>query len=263
MNQKYNPEAGTAKFLFLLMVIIILSSCSYNQRKNNSFSIRGQFKNASGIKILLQELDLQDVKTLDSTSFDPQGKFGFTYEPADQGFYLLKLSDGRIITLLLDKGENLTLAGDIKRFPQEYSLTGSKGSELLKDFYDHTRRNRDEGDSLTDVLRNHQYAPDYYKLTLSFDTLFLNIWEDQKKFEKNFIDKNINSLSSLLVLNYAFGPRPVLSEDEDFSYYLKVDSSLMNFFPLNKHVIYHHKRIVEYQRQKQAKNLKTDKLQRK
>lgn len=263
MNQKINSEARTAKLLFLFLVIFILSSCSYNQRNNTFFTISGQFKNASGKKIVLQELDLQDVKTLDSASFDPQGKFGFTYKLADQGFYLLKLPDGRFITLLLNKGENLTISGNIKRFPQEYSLTGSKGSELLKYFYDHTSRNKEKGDSLTDILHNHQYSPDYYQLTLSFDSLFLNIWEDQKKFEKNFIDKNIKSLSSLLVLNYAFGPRPVLSEDEDFSYYSKVDSSLMKVFPLNKHVIYHHKRIAEYQRQKETENLETDKRQRK
>ena len=113
-----------------------------------------------------------------------------------------------------------------------------------------------------DVLHTHQYSSDYYKITISFDTLFQDIWQDQRKFEKNFIDNNISSLSSLVVLNYAFGPRPVLSEDEDFGYYLKVDSSLMKSFPLNKHVIYHHKRI-EYQLLKEAKNLDTDKMHRK
>lgn len=249
-------------FPFLFMGMFIFSSCSNNQRNHTSFTIQGQFKNASGSKILLQELDLQDVKTLDSTYFDPQGKFIFSHEPADQGFYLLKLTDGRFITLLLNKGENLTISCDMNRFPREYSLTGSNGSGLLKDFYDHTSRNKEKGDSLTAILHNHQYSSDYYQLTLSFDSLFLNIWKDQKKFEKNFIDKNIKSLSSLLVLNYAFGPRPVLSEDKDFGYYLKVDSSLMKAFPLNKHVVYHHKRI-EYQRQQEAKNLETDKRKRK
>ena len=108
-----------------------------------------------------------------------------------------------------------------------------------------------------DVLHTHQYASDYYKITISFDTLFQGTWQDQRKFEKDFIDKNTSSLSSLLVLNYAFGPRPVLSKDEDFSYYLKVDNSMMRLFPTNKHVIYHHKRITEYQRQKNNKNLET------
>jgi hypothetical protein len=263
MNKKYYLEEGIPNCLYLMMFMFILVSCANNEKKDSFFTINGQFNNSSGNKILLQELDLQDIKTVDSAWFDPQGKFRLTYELADQGFYLLKLPDGRFITLLLNRGENLTISGDIKRFPREYSLTGSNGSRLLKEFYDHTGRNKDKGDSLMDVLRTHQYSDDYFQLTLSFDTLFQNIWQDQKKFEKNFIDRNINSLSSLLVLNYSFGPRPVLSEDEDFSYYFKVDSSLMKAFPLNKHVIYHHKRIAEYQRQKEANALESEKLQHK
>jgi len=153
------------------------------------------------------------------------------------------------------------IKGDLKSFPRNYEVTGSQGSGLLKQFYDHTNRNKEKGDSLMDILHTHQYASDYYKITISFDTLFQEIWQDQRKFEKNFIDKNISSLSSLLVLNYAFGPRPVLSKDEDFSYYLKVDSSMMRSFPANKHVIYHHKRITEYKRQKNIKNPEQDKIQ--
>jgi hypothetical protein len=128
----------------------------------------------------------------------------------------------------------------------------------LKEFYDHTARNKEKGDSLLAILHTHQYSSDYYQLTISYDTLFQTIWHGQQNYEKNFIDKNIHSLSSLLVLNYAFGPRPVLSVEDDFRYYLKVDSCMMKSFPLNKHVIYHHKRITEYQRQKEIKNLEIE-----
>ena len=100
-------------------------------------------------------------------------------------------------------------------------------------------------DSLTDLLHKHQYDDDYYQLTLAFDDIFGKIWEDQKTYERNFIDQHPGSLATLLVLNYAFGPRPVLSEEDDWAYYKKVDSTLMKKFPTNKHVLYHHKRIVK------------------
>jgi hypothetical protein len=247
-------------FVFILSAIFVFSSCSTHNKQGSSFIIIGQIKYTSGMKIFLQELDLQDIKSLDSVTISPQGKFSFAYSPADQGFYLLKLQDGRVVTLLLKKGENIMIKGDLKTFPRNYEVTGSKGSGLLKQFYDHTNRNKEKGDSLMDILHTHQYASDYYKITISFDTLFQDIWQDQRKFEKNFIDKNISSLSSLLVLNYAFGPRPVLSKDDDYSYYQKVDSSMMRSFPANKHVIYHHKRIAEYQRLKGIKNLGSDKM---
>lgn len=246
--------------LYLMIAICILISCKNKEYKESSFTINGQIKYTSGMKIILQELDLQDTKNLDSVIIDQKGKFSFAYHPSDQGFYILKLQDGRFITLLLNKGENVMLTGDLKKFPKDYTLTGSKGSLLLKEFYDHTAKNRKKGDSLMEVLHTHQYSSDYYKISMSFDVLFQDIWQDQRKFEKAFIDRNPASLSCLIVLNYAFGPRPVLSEDEDFSYYLKVDNNLMKSFPKNKHVVYHHKRITEYQRQKTIKNFESDKM---
>jgi hypothetical protein len=251
-------KAFTIQF-FCFIIILFILSCSNKGRKETSVIISGQIKYTTGMKIYLQEIDLQDIKTLDSAVISPQGKFSLSYNASDQGFYLLKLQDGKFITLHLNKGEKLTITGDLKTFPRYYAITGSKGSVLLKEFYDHTARNKEKGDSLMAILHTHQYASDYYQLTISFDNLFQDIWHDQRNYEKSFIDKNLNSLSTLIVLNYAFGPRPVLSEEEDFDYYLKVDSAMMKLFPANKHVIYHHKRIAEFQRQKQVKAIESEK----
>jgi hypothetical protein len=60
-----------------------------------------------------------------------------------------------------------------------------------------------------------------------------------------FIDNHPASLASLIVLNYAFGMSPVLSPDEDSAYYQKLDSTLSRQFPGNKHVKFHHRRIME------------------
>jgi hypothetical protein len=259
MYENKHFYAVISKCLFAIVILFLLA-CSNNGIKESSVTISGQLKYTSGMKIYFQELDLQDVKTLDSAIIDLQGKFRFICNSSDEGFYILKLQDGRFVTLLLKRGENVFIKGDLKRFPGIYEVSGSTGSGLLKEFYDHTTRNKRKGDSLMDILHTHQYASDYYKITIAFDTLFQDIWHDQRKFEMNFIDKNIGSLSSLLVLNYAFGPRPVLSEDIDFNYYLKVDNSMMKLFPRNKHVIYHHKRIAEYQRQLQVRKMEADKL---
>jgi len=41
---------------------------------------------------------------------------------------------------------------------------------------------------------------------------------------------------------------PVLSPEEDFKYYQKLDSALVQVFPENKHVKFHHQRVLEYKR---------------
>ena len=63
-----------------------------------------------------------------------------------------------------------------------------------------------------------------------------------------FINKNSNSLASLIVLNYSFGMNPVLSPEKDFAYYQKLESTLFRKFPENKHVKFHHQRVLELQR---------------
>ena len=88
---------------------------------------------------------------------------------------------------------------------------------------------------------------------LQFDTLFRQIWEEQRAYEIKFLEEHPGSLTSLIVVNYSFGVRPVLSMDEDLAWYRKVDSSLTARFPGNRHVIYNSKRIADFERQKQLK----------
>jgi hypothetical protein len=77
---------------------------------------------------------------------------------------------------------------------------------------------------------------------MTADSLFFRISGDQKKLEKDFIDRNPQSLASLIVLNYSFGQKPVLTMEEDLSYYRKL-TGLYRIYPKNKHVLFHLARI--------------------
>ena len=96
-------------------------------------------------------------------------------------------------------------------------------------------------------------SPDFYQISLRFDTLFQSLIEDQKKIEITFIKKNPVSLASLIVLNYKFGMVPVLNMDADLHIYKKLDSTLSLKYPSNKLVLFHHSRVTEYQRQEREK----------
>jgi hypothetical protein len=108
-------------------------------------------------------------------------------------------------------------------------------------------------DSLDMLLAERQDSSDYYNLTQKLDTSFREIWENQRALETTFINNHSGSLASLVVLNYAFGMSPVLNMDEDFRYYQALDSTLSISFPGNKHVLFHHQRVMESQR-KTVKN---------
>ena len=105
------------------------------------------------------------------------------------------------------------------------------------------------------MLHEHEGSPDFLKVSSDADAGFQRISENQRKLELEFLHNNPNSLACLIVLNYSFGPQPILDIDHDFACYQRVDSSLQLICPQNKHLIYHHKRVEEKKRQESVKNL--------
>jgi len=233
-------------------IIIIFFSCN-DPAKKEGILINGQILNASGVKLKFQELDVDSIHDLDSIALDEKGLFRFTFNPSDAGFYVLKSSTGEYILLLLEINEEVNVFADLKKQPFNYKVYGSPGSILLKEFYDNTLINLLKADSLRSVLMANRESPSFYKLSLSFDSLFQELVDDQKIIGKIFIRQNLNSMASLIVLNYKFGMMPVLRAEDDFPVFLKLDSALSIRYPANKHVVFHHTRVIEHQRQEREK----------
>jgi hypothetical protein len=236
----------------ILFLSLILFSCT-DPAKKGGIVINGTFQNASGVKVIFRELDVDSIHKLDSVLLDEKGLFRFWLNPPDAGFYILKTSSGEYILLHTEKEEEVNVFANLKNHPFHYEVNGSPGSSLLKEFYDQTLTNLLQADSLRAVLMENRESPSFYQLSLSFDTLFQKLIDNQKIIEKTFIQQNPTSLSSLIVLNYKFGMNAVLTIDEDFPIFLKLDSVFQVKYPTNKHVIFHHQRIIEHQRQEKEK----------
>ena len=87
-------------------------------------------------------------------------------------------------------------------------------------------------DSLGKEFRDNPQNEDMEQLRNRLNKKSQEIVSKQKQYTKDFIDRNLNSLASLMALYQQIGPRSyVLSPQEDFEYYKKVDSSLMAQYP--------------------------------
>jgi hypothetical protein len=229
--------------LFATAIIIGFASCQHPS--GNTVSVSGCLADADGFKLVLQEMDTKEIHSIDSVILDRGGKFSFSFNTGEPGFWLLRSSEGKVMVLLLNKGDRVELSGSAGDFPDHVILKGPEEALLLNDFFRFTRSNEHKVDSLEMLLVERQDSSDYYQLTQKLDTSFRQIWESQRNYEMAFIDNHPASLASLIVLNYAFGMSPVLSPDEDSAYYQKLDSTLSRQFPGNKHVKFHHRRIME------------------
>jgi hypothetical protein len=232
-----------------ISMLLLISSCQ--QHPGNAAAVKGTFTDAGGFKLILEEMDIREIHPVDSIAPDQEGQFKFSVPLKESGFWLLKAPTGKILVLLLNPGDQVYLSGSTHDFPDNVSIKGPEGAMLLNDFYRKTRLNERKVDSLEMLLAERQDSSDYYNLTKKLDASFQEVWESQRSDEMAFIDHHVTSLGALIVLNYAFGMSPVLSLEEDFGYYVKLDSALFRMFPENKHVKFHHQRV-ENQRKASA-----------
>jgi hypothetical protein len=224
-----------------ISILVLLAACQHHS--GTKAVINGKLSDASGVSLTLQEMDIRDIHSLDSVVPGLDGTFNFNPVVKEPGFWLVKAPSGKILVLLLQAGDVVELSGSARDFPDNVVLKGPQEAMLLDDFFRRTHVNERQVDSLEMLLVERQDSSDYYQLTQKLDTSFRQIWERQRNFEMVFIDNHLASLASLVVLNYAFGMSPVLSPEEDFAYYQKLDSSLSKNFPGNKHVRFHHQRV--------------------
>jgi hypothetical protein len=231
-------------FILICIFAFIVVSC-HQESNSNRFVIQATFSSSKGENISLCELDVEKVIALDSSKIGNDGQISFSHHLDQPGFYLLKFPDGRRLILVIKNGETILIKGNLKKPTSDLSISGSEESQFLQAFFSETAKNTGRIDSIKKLLLQHEGLDDFLKVSMTADSLFFRISGDQKKLEKAFIDKNPRSLSSLIVLNYSFGPKPVLSLEEDLPYYQKL-MGLFTIYPKNKHVLYHMARLNLY-----------------
>jgi hypothetical protein len=226
---------------FFLVLILFGFSCN-REKKAETFTIQGQFSNSRGEKIILCEMDVKEIIAIDSANISKEGNIHFSHKIDQAGFYLLVFPDVRRIILVIKRGEELFIKGDLMNSTGDLDISGSEDSQLLENFFRSTTKNKARIDSVKRELSRHEGSEDFLRFSMFADSLFFRISGDQKKLEKEFIDRNPQSLASLIVLNYSFGPKPVLTLEEDLPYYQKL-AGLFRIYPENKHVLFHLARI--------------------
>jgi hypothetical protein len=237
-------------FYLMLLTILSLFSCGIVKNKEDVI-INGHLDNAAGKKVVLSELLPEETIEIDSAIISTKGSFSFKLKPESAGFYLLRISGDQKIPLVIDKGETISLSADINMKPVVHNVSGSTGSLLLKEFLSHSELNLERADSLNDILKQNQDKPGFYQMTIAFDPVFKKIMEEQQDFERKFIFAHLNSLTSLIVLNYQLGLKPVLTLKSEPELFLMLDSTLSTRYPQNKNVLFHHQRVMEFKRESQ------------
>ena len=237
-----NFRAKLSTCLSLTAVLLFfISSC--HRREADTVQVEGSFQQAGGTRLTFLEMGPQEIRAIDSTVPDAKGHFSFSAPATESGFWLLRTSSGKVLVMLMSPGDRIELGGTTACFPDHVTMQGPEEALLLDRFYQKTRLREHQVDSLETMLIDRQDSSDYAVLTQKIDTAFRRIWEEQRQEETDFIEVHPGSLASLVVLNYAFGIKPVLNPVDDMRYYIRSDSALYHNWPENQHVKKHHERV--------------------
>ncbi|MEA3477716.1 MAG: redoxin domain-containing protein [Bacteroidota bacterium] len=225
-------------FFAFVFILLTSSGCLNSQRDNSSF-ITGSFEGHTGT-IRLVELDIHELRMIDSTTCREDGSFSFQFSNDSLNIFALQFDKDDIITLILDKTDTVIVHIDLNEKPYHVSVDNSRESMLMGVYEQYTNHNLHKVDSLRAIFERSKGDPGFFAISSLIDQAYQEILIDQKIFSRNFIQHNPGSLAALVVLNRNFKQFQLFDQFEDFNYYDLLDSSLMLAYPGNKHVLKHH-----------------------
>ena len=232
-------------YLFVLIGLFALNACKDANKKVETATISGDLSHAVPEKLIyLYEMTPMKNILLDSCAVK-DSKFSFTLHNKQAGFYNISIDKGNFVTLLVDTNETINYKGDFNRLYYNYAVTGSRGSILLKEFNDNRQKAVFKIDSLKKLINKKMYAEDFAKEKPKIDSAFEHLFTSERKFAEDFINKNANSLVSIIALYQPLGMKKLFNADKDYGLYIKVDSLLSKRYPQSIHIQAIHSEVVK------------------
>lgn len=212
----------------LFVAALIIAGC-----KINNFELKGKLRNSEeGKYIYLDELQSNNLVTVDSSRITGEGSFSFSGRVKYPSFYLLRTDKNNFLTMLLEPGQNIDFQAYYDSLSSPLQITGSEGTALMIMYNKKLQQAIRQLAGLREIYIQKLGTPELPAAMERIDSIAQTILYGINSFTRTYIDENLNSLVSLFALYQQVAPREyVLKPDKDLEYYLKVDSALSLLYP--------------------------------
>ena len=212
------------KILILFIVALFAASCS-----KSGYKISGTLENAAGVTLILELVKARSLEIVDSVVVDASGQFEMKGELENADYYILKKDLENLITLILEPGQQLTITGDLENIANNYEVTGSDGSKLIKEFHTKLDETLDKIKELNSIYNESLGSLNMAEIVKDLKERSEKILEGQKDYSTEFVRNNVGSLASVLVLYQQISPQYILFDPmEDYKYFFMVDSAIFD-----------------------------------
>lgn len=220
-------------FFLFAVAVIALSAC----RNNSTFVVKGLVKGEKKAYIRLSRVDVDTPIIIDSAKVSKNGNFKFKIKADIPDFYQLGFSSSDFVTLLASPGEKINLTFDGKHLFENYSVTGSEGTEKIKSLDADLEVTKRILDSLSNLYTKASAEPGFETRGAEIEQQFTTVLKAQRKKNIEFIIKNLTSLASIKALYQRINPNTyVLYDPKDLQYLKIVNDSLTKYYPRSRHV---------------------------
>lgn len=221
------------RILLLLPIITVLAACN----RNDSFTVNGHVKGTKEKKVYIHLLDVDTPVLIDSAVIKKNGNFSFEVKAGGPEFYQLGYSNLNFITLLAQGGEKIKLDFPSKNLFENYTITGSAGSQKVQ-YLDFTLTDtKKKLDSLSNVYAGLSADPANSVRKTELENQFNDLVKIQRKKNIEFIITNLNSLASIKALYQRINSNAyVLYDQKDLQYLKIVTDSLTKHYPNSRQV---------------------------
>jgi hypothetical protein len=220
------------RLLVLLIPVVIAAGC----RNNSVFTVDGSLKDKNHNYVYISKVDINTPVLIDSSKISGKGLFRFKIKATETDFYQVGYSAADFVNLLAQPGEKIKLVFNSGNLYNNYTVTGSEGSELVKTLDLKLLETRSRVDSLNKIYVSASKEPDFQTRGPLIEKEYLSLLKQQRRFNIEFIIKNINSLASIKALYQKINDQVyVLYEPRDLQYLKIVSDSLKVHYPDSKH----------------------------
>jgi peroxiredoxin len=185
--------------------------------------------------IYLDRQGLTEVINADSARLKFRGRFTLKDRILIPTFYNLHMGDQRIIPLLVQPGESVTIHSQMTRFSSDYEVIGSAQSILLQNLNRKLARTNKSLDSLRSIIDENPGLTEerLSGIQAAYDTVILS----QRRYSIEFVLENINSMAAIYALYQRLGNGAfILNENRDIQLLKITSAELVKIYPESEYV---------------------------
>lgn len=224
---------------YLTILAITLAACGvatllHFLRNSSTIIIEGRIVAARNTVIYLERHNGVKLNAIDTLELPPRGDFRFKIEsaPADPTLYELSCGDEKI-PLLAQGGDRITIntLGDIAL---NYTVDGSKESELLRTFYQSYLDQANELKMIaSEYAAKQRRGEDTDELSIKYGAMYQEIKREQLRF---IITNKSNIAAIYALMQYLPGDRHLINEVSDVIYQRTVMEAVEKSYPESEYL---------------------------